>query len=71
MHNDLKAMVTTWVMMVAVIIFTWLMNLITFIQTITADGFVWVEVAIFTIVQGAAVVVWPLAVVTGPLSLLF
>lgn len=48
---------------------TWVTNVVTFIQTVTASDFVLSEIGTFTIIQGIAMFAWPIALVTGPMSL--
>lgn len=69
-NNSTQKTIRWFVTILLTMITTWLINTIAFVQTVVADDFMWSEIGVFTIIQGSAILLWPLALVTGPLSLI-
>ena len=47
----------------------WVINIVTFVQTVVDNSFVLSEIGVFTVLQGISILVWPLSLITGPVSL--
>lgn len=68
-NSEEKKMFGTFGLIMFAFIASWLINTVDFIQTVVADDFVWSEIGAFTIVQGCAILLWPVTIITGPISL--